>query len=379
MRASFSVLIPDGGSEFALFAAHCLAQFRGVKIHALADEKWAPIRFSRYCHSFTHKQAGTDDKIRLNILEDVVKKHKIDVLLPTETKWITFVARHREAISKFVAVVPLPDPESLALANNKWLLAQKLIESDIPGPPTVLVTLDHIFEEKLQELQFPVLLKPITAWGGDGIEPFEDIASLKQYLEQHNPENFKNRFIVQSRLTGYVVGVNVLAKEGKILAATMQRGIIPNTQKFAAAGAIKFIKDDKFFHIAEKLVTTLKWAGFANLDTFYDSQDDQLKILEINARFWGSLRGSLVAGVSFPYLACLAALDVPFLMPDYQLARYAHTKTAIRSWGAKLLGKDQENGFPLKETGLKFLLTDPLAESVRAFGQEALAKEPTFV
>ena len=376
MSNTFSVLIPDGQSEFALFVAHCLAQFPNVKIHVLSSERWAPIRFSRYCHSYTYKPFETDSEARLAIVADVVKKNNIDVLLPSETKWITFTVAHRESLEKFVAVVPLPDPESLKLANDKWLLAQFLEANQIPGPATVLVTLDDIFEEKLKTMTFPILFKPITAWGGDGIERFETLSDLRLYLGNQDPDRIKERFIIQNLLPGHVVGVNVLARNGELLATTMQRGIIPNTQKFAAAGAIKFIKDDKFLTIAQKLISAMNWSGFANLDTFYDSQDDQLKILEINARFWGSLRGSLVAGVSFPYLACLAALNTPFPMPDYELARYAHTKTALRAWGARLLGKRLEDGFPLRETGLKFLLNDPLAESIRAFGQEVLDDEP---
>ena len=176
---------------------------------------------------------------------------------------------------------------------------------------------------------------------------------------------------MQSFLTGYLLDVNVLSRNGEMLATTMQRGIIPNKQKYAASGAIKFVKEDRFSAIVYKLVSALRWSGFANVDTLIDSRDDQLKILEINARFWGSLRGSLVAGVSFPYLACLAALNIPFPMPDYQLVRYVHPKTALREGLARLLDKSREHKFSFAESGLKFLLADPLAEAIRALRQEA--------
>ena len=374
MPESFSVLIPDGESEFALFVAHCLAQFPNVKLHVLAGERWAPLRFSRYCHSYTFKQTDPDDEARLSAIADIVKKKGIDVLLPTETEAISFAVTHRDALSTFVAVAPVPDPRSFEIANNKWLLAQFLEENQIPGPPTVLATCDDLFEKRLQGMEFPVLLKPVSAWGGEGIERFDDLPGLRAYLEQQDPVRIKGRFIAQSFLSGFVVGVNVLSRSGKMLATTMQRGIIPNTQKYAAAGAIKFIKEDRFLAIAQKLLSALRWSGFANLDTLYDSRDDQLKILEINARFWGSLRGSLVAGVSFPYLACLAALNIPFSMPEYRLVRYVHPKTALRGGVSKLVGKSGEHSFAFRETGLQFLLADPLAEVVRAFRQEVLTK-----
>lgn len=373
MNRPFSVLIPDGESEFSLFAIHCLADFPDVTVHVLSGERWASPRFSRYCRSFTYKKFNpNDDEARLEFLATLVKKHNIDVLLPTETKWISFVVANLQPLLSFVKVAPVPDPASFELANNKWKLAQFLEEHQIPGPPTLQVTNSPSLEKELEAIQFPVLLKPVSAWGGEGIERFENPASLKEYLKNQKPETLNERFIIQSLLPGVVVGVNVLAYQGKILATTMQRGVIPNTQKYAAAGGIKFIQEDKFFTIAQKLIKALSWTGFANIDTLHDSRDDQLKILEINARFWGSLRGSLVAGVSFPYLACLAALNIPFEIPTYNLAHYIHSKTALRQGVLKLKGQADKNNFNFKETGLYFLLTDPLAEIIRAFQQEVL-------
>jgi hypothetical protein len=66
-------------------------------------------------------------------------------------------------------------------------------------------------------------------------------------------------------------------------------------------------------------------------------------------------------------------------MPDYELARYFHTKTALREVVSRLVGRNRENGFVLQETGIKFLLADPLAEGMRAFRQEVLETEPTHV
>lgn len=371
MKQSFSVLISDGDSEFALFAAHCLAQFSNIRIFVLCEKAWSPIRFSRFCHCIIHRQGIKDDETNLNALADIIKKNGIDVLLPTETKGISFVISHREALSKFVAIPPLPDRKSFEIANNKWLLSEFLEENRIPGPKTILVTEDCL-DGKLRDLEYPVLLKPTSAWGGEGVKRFESPIEIQHHFETHDIEKLNGRFIVQSFLTGRVVGFNVLSVQGEILATTMQRGIIPNTQKFAAAGAIEFIKDSGFSDPVFKLFSALTWSGYANVDTVLDSRDLKPNILDLNARFWGSLRGSLVAGVNFPYLACLAALQIPFSQPDYKFAHYYHSKTALREWLFRRRGKRLERKISVQETGLRFLLLDPLAEIIRAFQQEIL-------
>lgn len=369
-RIRFSVLIPDGESSFALFVAHCLTRYPGVQVHVMSAERCAPIRFSRYRRTYTFAKNGLNDGIRLCAVEKTIKKCGIDVLLPTETNWLSFAAANREYLSRFVAVADVPDLQSLAIANNKWLLAEFLKEKGIPGPPTVLVTNDACFDRQLRELKFPVLLKPVSAWGGDGIERFDHLHDLRSFFERKGPAKLERQFIVQTIVPGSVVGINVLAREGRILAMTMQRGIIPNSQKYAAAGAIEFLWERSFEAAAGALISTLKWSGFANLDTLHDSRDGSLKILEINARFWGSLRGSLVAGVNFPYLACLAALGIPFEAPEYRLARYFHSITALREALLRVRGKAHAGKFALRETGIKYLLSDPLAEGLRAVQQQ---------
>ena len=369
MRQPFSVLILDGESEFALFAAHCLARCPNVKIYALCESPWSPIRFSRYCRCITFKKSTKDDETILRTLANIVDENGIDVLLPTETKGISFAIDHREALSKFVSIPPLPDKKSFEIANDKWLLSRFLAENGIPGPKTVLVTED-ILENRLQDLEFPVLLKPTCACGGEGIIPFDHSTVLRRYLETLDLEELRGRFILQPYLPGTVAGFNALSIQGEIIAMTMQRGIIPNTQKFAAAGAIEFIKDINLLEACSNLCSAFAWSGYANIDVLYDSRDQKVNILDLNARFWGSLRGSLAVGVNFPYLACLAALNIPFPRPDYDLGNYFHSKTALKLGLFKSFRKDPKRRVSVQETGLTFLLLDPLGEMIRAFQQE---------
>ncbi len=369
MDKPISVLIPDGESDFALFVMHGFAGLSNVKLILRSNDRWAPARFSRYCAKFVHRRIEAEPEERLNAVAQLVEETQADVLLPVETDWIEFASAMRQPLSQLLAVVPVPEPKTYAMVNNKWLLARFIEKHQVPGPPTVLGTLDDDFERQVRAMEFPVLIKPVTAWGGEGIQRFDSVDELQAFLEEYGQEKFKDRYIVQSFLPGYVIGLNVLCRNGEILAYTMQRGTIPNPQKWAAAAAIRFIRQEGVLETAQKLLRAMNWSGFGNLDMFYDTSDQQVKILEFNARFWGSLRGSYVAGVNFPYLACLAALDMPFPVPEYKLAQYIHPKTAFKEGIRRLVSKS-ENDFSFSETGLRYLLNDPLAEAARAIRQE---------
>ena len=369
-RPSFSVLIADGESDFAVFVIHGFIDFPQVKLYVLSNQRWAPARFSRYCHKYTFKKLSTDASERFDAIAEVVRQNHVDVILPVEMEWIASQDAKRHALSELATIAPVLDSKSFEVAGNKWLLFKLMRENDIPAPPTVLCTLNGDFEQRVHDLEFPVLIKPVTAWGGEGIQRFDNLSQLYEFLERCDTEKIRNRYIVQGFLPGHVIGLNVLCREGQVLAYTMQRGFIPNPQEYAAAAAIQFIKCEDVLEIGKRLVSALKYNGVANVDMFYDARENQIKILELNARFWGSLRGSYIAGVSFPYLACLAALGISFPVPDYELTRYIHPKTAIRERVLRALGKSQYERFPFEETGLRYMLADPIAETLRAIRQQ---------
>lgn len=110
-----------------------------------------------------------------------------------------------------------------------------------------------------------------------------------------------------------------------------------------------------------RLIDRLKWSGIAHIDLRYDEQDGQVKILEINPRFWASLPGTLIAGVNFPYLACLVGLGVIFPKVEYQFQRFVGSKVAIRMV-AQYFSRRGKTGLDFDTTNLGLVLKDPFPE-----------------
>ena len=86
---TFSVLIPDGESDFAVFVMHGFVDYPQVKLHVLSNQYWAPARFSRLCHKYIYKEFGTDPSERFKTAAEVARQNHIDVILPIEMEWIS--------------------------------------------------------------------------------------------------------------------------------------------------------------------------------------------------------------------------------------------------------------------------------------------------
>jgi predicted ATP-grasp superfamily ATP-dependent carboligase len=358
MAGHFAVLIPDGESVFALSVLRCLAQIPGLRTSILSDDAWAPIRFSRYHTHFCSQRRDNTDEERVEAFYQIVKRTQADILLPVDQRTIRLLSVHAATLAPCTALVPLPETDAFDIAANKWLLAEFLTKHNLPYPPTILYQTHPECDQHLSALPFPVLLKPTHGSYGQGIKKFDTPSALRKFLQ--TPLD-AGAWIIQSFIRGYDIDCSVLCQEGNILAYTIQKGFLEGYHPFAAPAGIEFLYDDETYDMVRRLIKALHWSGIAHIDLRYDDQEKRLNIIEINPRYWGSMLGSLVAGVNFPYLACLVGLGAEVPKMEYQQTRFVAGKAAINMlmpWGVRR----QHTALGYGSTSLRFLCKDPFPE-----------------
>jgi predicted ATP-grasp superfamily ATP-dependent carboligase len=107
------------------------------------------------------------------------------------------------------------------------------------------------------------------------------------------------------------------------------------------------------------MVNEFNWSGIIHIDLRYDEYDKQIKVIEMNPRFWGSLPASFFAGVNFPYIACLAGLNLDLPEIVIQHKRVIHPKATISLLAKRLTDKKQKK-MHFDNSIIEFLLKDPL-------------------
>ncbi len=356
VQDDLSILIPDGESRFALLVVRCLSQVSGAKFHILSTDPWARVRFSRYCSSFTSYDDAHDDESMLSAIIHAAQKEKANILLPVSEFGIRFASTWLGKLDEIV-VAPLPKLEIFNIAVNKWKFADFMQSNDIPTPRTILFRHDKELNKQIEGFKFPVLLKPTRGMYGSGIIQFDDSASLENILEARGHD--AGEYIIQEFVRGYDIDCSVLCKNGEILAYTIQKGIIPSLQRFGPPSAIEFLEHEELLKVASKLVSKLNWSGVAHIDMMVDVSNESVKVIELNPRYWGSLMGSLKAGVNFPFLAVTAGLGKELPQVSYRKIRYTEPYAAMKLLMRKpfLLGA---GGSALSESGWSYLLSDPL-------------------
>jgi glutathione synthase/RimK-type ligase-like ATP-grasp enzyme len=350
-----SILIPDGESEFALNVLRCLSYIPNFQVNVLSNDPYAIIRFSRYTRKYITHSFQDDDERKLDAIHDAIKTTKADIVLPIDVPTIHLISRTGNFDQLPVVCPPLALHTTIDIVNDKQLFSQFLIKNNIPAPNTFIYDGTNLDYNKIPESQFPILAKPIFGKGGEGIEVIENISKLVDFLKNNTEE----RYIIQSYIRGFDIDCSVLCQNGKILAYTIQKAFLPPLKPFAPPSGIEFLHNEKVLAVVTQLMKALNWSGVAHVDLRYDEDDKQPKVLEINPRFWGSLLGSLIAGVNFPYLTCQLSLGKDFPLPEYNHNQFVHPKAALKISTQKLFNR-QFDSQKITRTGYEMILKDPL-------------------
>jgi len=354
--SDFSALVLDGERGFARLVIVCLAA-AGVPAHVLALGARSPSRFSRRRASF-HTRESAGDEAYLKAIRRALEKTGADVVLAVKEETVRLLAAHPEALPETVRVGFVPSVEAFDQVVDKGRLAVFLAGHGLSHPDTLLCTGDDAFEEGISRLVFPVLLKPVHGRFGERIRRFETCAALRPFLRTHACP--PGTFIAQRFVPGFDIDCSVLCREGQVLAHTIQQGIISRRKPFAPPAGIAFVAHAGVLSVTRRLMRTLRWSGVAHVDLRCDPEG-RVWVIEISPRYWGSLLGSLAAGVNFPYLACLSALGRSFEPPAYRPVRYVAAGAALRAW---MPPRSLRPTLAWRETEWPHILRDPLPKMI---------------
>ena len=353
-----TVLLPDGESELSLRVLRCLSQVPGLSVCALSRHSRPPIRFSRHLAGFESHSVDDFDRERLNLIKGAAETFKADIILPVEIPSSKLLADHREEVERIAALPPLSPSELFDVISDKWRFAQFLERKEIPHPKTIYIEQGESVEERLSELSFPILVKPRRGSGGYGIRRFD---SRRDALRWASDRRDTGDILFQEFIEGMLIDCNILSKGGAILAHTIQRALVQGRSPYKPPAGFEFVDDERALAITDRVIRGLEYSGVANFDLIYDQERGEMKVLEMNPRYWMSLLGSLVAGVNFPGLSCLLSEGRPFARPEYRHVRYVRPEASIGLLAGRYFGRSSPIS-SLKETGLPFVLRDPLPE-----------------
>jgi len=324
-----------------------------MRVHVLSQRTDVPLRASRYAASFHSWSPANGDRL-LDRVAAVSRAVGADVCMAVDEGAIRALAC-RAGDLPFRAA-PIPSVVHFDAAYDKWHLARVLSKHRLPHPTPHLAGSDEAAAAMGDAARFPVLLKPRRGSNGIGIARFRTPDALRRHFSSHPTAAATT--VVQQEIQGRDIDCSVLCDDGEVLAYTIQRAIGPGADRFQPSRAVEFVAHDEVLRVVKRLMAVLKWNGVAHVDLREHAATRRVDIIEVNPRFWGSLLGSLHAGVNFPQLTALTALGLPHPGIDYRRCRYAGGTFAVSAWLHTAV-TGCASGIGLRETPFVHALADP--------------------
>jgi len=310
------VILLDGNQRSALAATRSLGK-KGIGVVVGAERGRSLASSSRYCQrSFDYPSPDSDAEAFLRAVLETSGRYDRSVLFPMTDVTMNEILLHRDLLPGNV-LVPFSEHlryDALSDKENLFRQAKKLA---IPMPET-LFSSDFQSRDALRSeamtMGFPLVVK--AAHSRERLSG-NYIASSATYANDPNelntvlgrPPYNRLRCLVQKRIQGTGIGIFLLARHGDVLARFAHRRIREKPPSGGVSVLCESISPpSEAWEAASRLISTIGWHGVAMIEFKLDAEENRPKLIEVNARFWGSLELAIRAGVDFPFLLYRLAL-----------------------------------------------------------------------
>jgi carbamoyl-phosphate synthase large subunit len=293
-----NVLIPSAGKRYL----HIKYIKDAVGVDKVVTTEINPLAPGIHAADLCYKVPLAADPKYLDVIRDICRKEKIDVIIPLLDLDIVTFSEARESFEKEGVRFLLSPNETIDLAMDKLATFNFLDQHGLPTPASIIAT---EWEKAARQLKFPVIIKPRfpskRMAGGYIIQSFQNIAEV---TDAHPIFAGKeDQYIFQEFLTGTELTVDFFCDaNGKLVSAVPGERLSALTKAFSKDGGA--INMGKIFHsdyvegLVRKATENLRFFGPANFQA-YRNQDGEVKITEINPRFTGATVMTRASGRDF--------------------------------------------------------------------------------
>lgn len=293
-----TALITDAARGSALTIIRALGR-RGFRVIAASDNRLVPGFASRWVDArVRHPRYDVDLEAAADVLGGAAAD--ADLVIPVTDAAIHALLSRSDALppSTTLAVASKTALEATMDKSVTLATAERL---GVPIPPTELAQAPDDAGRIAGTLSPPWVVKPIRSFARrDGgsvarrVAYATDIGGLSEALAACG-----GPALVQSWVAGVGVGVEVLASEGRVLAALQHRRV-RETPWMGGASSCRETEamTPSLLAQTESLIADLQWTGLAMVE--FRRTGDSAVLMEINGRVWGSLPLAVRAGMDFP-------------------------------------------------------------------------------
>lgn len=329
MRAQQKVLVLGDDTQSFLAVVRSLGR-HGIRVHAAPFNFRSPALASRYIDRIHRipRYVGSGEAWCEAVVE-LLERERFDFVVPVDDRNVLCFQRFRgrlEGLSR----IAIPSDEAIEVFYDKHRTRELAQRCGVPVPAGRLLRDDDSARTISSEFSLPVVIKPRRSYTLASLHDRGKVAvvdseeNLKRVLERIAR---RGDHVVECFFNGRGVGVSVLVLGGTIVYGFEHHRLVEgpgggSTLRVSAS------LDAALLAACQRMLAALSYTGVAMFEFRQDFAGGASVLLEVNARFWGSLPLPLSIGVDFPH-DLLRVLSGEFVAPrTYRPKIYARNLIA---------------------------------------------------
>jgi predicted ATP-grasp superfamily ATP-dependent carboligase len=307
------VLVTDASQRKSVPIIRALGK-EGITVLAAEDCHQAMGFYSKFTTRKLIYPSPENERAFVDWLIEHAKAGLFDILFPIDERTMGPVTAHKKELSKHMTV-PVAEHDCFRIARNKASTMAHAASIGIPVPKTIFIDQTDNLEEELHQVPLPAVIKARESSGSRGLcYVFDRTELINSYSIIHRQYPFP---IIQQYIPpgGDTLGVELLYNNGKKERSFVHRRL----REFPVKGGPSTLRESvirpDLVDYASKLLDSLQWHGVAMVEFMEDPTNGKAYLIEINAKFWGSIALPIAAGVNFPLLLYKLAGD-EIIPPD---------------------------------------------------------------
>lgn len=271
---------------------------------------------SKYVTKVLRSALEIEDETFLNFITNIIDTENISAIIPMGDKNAEFLSRHKDIMTKSVKY-QFPDLEIFQKGYNKESLMKVCEENAIPHPQTTFVN-ENLNEIEIDNLKFPVLIKPNITCGGRGMTLVNSEKELiKKYpiiREKYGPCHLQQFIPPGGRQVEVQLYIN---EDGELLYSSVISKFRWYPVKAGSNSCSETIRNDEIVKTLHTLLKKLNWIGFADFDTIEHPKTHELLVMELNPRVPACVKNAIVSGVNWGQIIANEYLGKTNLVTNY--------------------------------------------------------------
>lgn len=271
----------------------------GHIVDVVCHSKYGYGSSSKYVNKKYYWKNSKEHKEYSSFLLSIIKEERYLTIIPCDDEAATVLSKYKDELLEYTQYVA-PDYDVYTRGYDKHLLMELCQLKGYPHPKTYTIKGDSLDDIDVDNLPYPILIKPNYTSGARGITYIttkEELLEKLPIIYNEYGECHLQQFIP---VGGSQVKVQLYINEKKEL---IQSSVIEKYRWYPENGGSSCCNvscvNPKIVDICYSILKDLDWVGFADFDTIENPLTGELLIMEINPRLPACIKSAFVSGVDW--------------------------------------------------------------------------------